>query len=231
MLVALTMRVSMGLMICLSGALTVSWLQAQESRTQGIAPEQGTSGISAKLLDSLALESVRLEIARASNRVERSSFWHRLLPRITASAGISLGGEMLVMANGTEPAPPIARSSFRLAVSIPISELFASQEHSDAEIALRKLRLAEEEIIVRMKAAVENARRKRGAAAAERQLLAGQLKMLEHIHSFRQMQFDSGARDFESLVRSEMDLLAMKIRLANLDAELNDLSAEPEQSR
>jgi hypothetical protein len=170
-----------------------------------------------KLLDSLALEKLDLEIAHARDRVRMTDFWHRLLPRVSLSAGFAGGGDLLILNPEDRTSPQILRSSFRISFSLPLSDVISDAEHQGAILDLKKLCLAWAELQIRHAEAHRLARVQLAALTEQRTILSEQLMLLDHVARFKQMQFDRGKLEFDALMRARMDLLSMRLRISALD--------------
>ena len=71
--------------------------------------------------------------------------------------------------------------------------------------------------------------RKRRGLIQEQAFLREQLALVQQVLDFKQMQFDRGKLDFDALVRAQMDLIGMRMRIARLDAEITGLAGEEGQ--
>jgi hypothetical protein len=179
-----------------------------------------------RILDSLGLERIELDIGQAKERVLETDFWHRLLPRVTLSAGFAGGGDLLILNPEDRASPQILRSSYRVSFSLPLSDVFSDNEHQAALLDLKKLCLAWVELQIRQEEAHRIAREQLSALTEQRIILGEQLTLLDHIARFKQMQFDRGKLDYDALIRARMDLLSMQLRISALDHQ----SLEPNKS-
>ena len=180
------------------------------------------------ILDSLALKRIELDIAQARERVRKTDLWHRLLPRVTLSAGFAGGGDLLILNPDDRTSPQILRSSFRVSFSLPLSDAISDAEHQGALVDLNKLCLAWVELQIRHEEVLRVARAQRSALVEERTILNEQLTLLEHIARFKQMQFDRGKLEFDALVRARMDLLSMRLRISALDHQFLERNELPQ---
>jgi hypothetical protein len=172
---------------------------------------------SSKLLDSLAQARIELDIAHARDRVRMTGFWHRLLPKVSLSAGFAGGGDLLMLKSEDRTSPEIIRSTFRITFSLPLSDAISDAEHQGAILDLKKLSLAWAELQIRHAEAHRIARVQLAALTEERTILGEQLILLDHVARFKQMQFDRGQLDYDALVRARMDILSMRLRLSALN--------------
>lgn len=168
-------------------------------------------------LDSCALARIELDIVRARERARRTDFWHRLLPRVNLSAGFAGGGDLLFLNPEERDSPQILRNSFRISFSLSLSDVLSDAEQQGALLDLKKLCLARAELQIRREEADRIASAQRFALTEQRAILSEQLMLLDHIARFRQMQFDRGKLEFDTLIRARMDLLSMRLRISALD--------------
>jgi len=209
------------LMMALHLAPLLSRAQIVEVQTNAFASSSG-------ILDSLALARIELDIAQARERVRNTDFWHRLLPRVTLSAGFAGGGDMLILNPEDRASPQILRSSFRVSFSLPLSDAISDAEHQGALLDLKKLCLAWVELQIRHEEADRITSAQHSALTEQQAILSEQLTLLEHIARFRQMQFDRGKLEFDALIRARMDLLSMRLRISALDHQFLERNELPQ---
>ena len=184
--------------------------------------------LSPKMLDSLALDKLELDIARARDRVRITDFWHRLLPKVSLSAGFAGGGDLLILDPEDRTSPQIVRGTFRITFSLPLSDAISDAEHQGALLDLKKLCLVWVELQIRHEEADRITSAQRSALTDQQAILSEQLTLLEHIARFRQMQFDRGKLEFDALIRARMDLLSMRLRISALDHQFLERNALPQ---
>jgi hypothetical protein len=181
-----------------------------------------------RILDSLALERIEIDIAQTKERVRKTDFWHRLLPRVILSAGFAGGGDLLVLNPEERASPDILRSSFRVSITLALSDLFSDAEHQGALLDLNKLRLTSAELQIRREEFCRVGRAQRSALTEQRTILGEQLTLLDHIARFKQMQFEGGKVEYDALIRARMDLLSMRLRISTLDHQFLERNESPQ---
>ena len=184
--------------------------------------------LSPKMPDSLALDKLELDIARARDRVRITDFWHRLLPKVSLSAGFAGGGDLLILDPEDRTSPQIVRGTFRITFSLPLSDAISDAEHQGALLDLKKLSLAWAELQIRHAEAHRLARVQLAALTEQRAILSEQLMLLDHVARFRQMQFDRGKLEYDALVRARMDLLSLRLRISALDHQFLERIGPPQ---
>ena len=166
-------------------------------------------------LDSLEIEMLRIEISKAEETVNATSFWQRILPQIHLSA--SFGMHDLMFIDPTSYTPYILpRDAYRLTMSLPLNEVLTSSRHTQAILDLQKLRA---EYSLRMIQRI-NSRK-----ALEEQLLAiqdqsasleNESRLIRELLRFNEMRFQQGKIEFDALMRTRLELSAAMRSLLQL---------------
>jgi outer membrane protein TolC len=172
-------------------------------------------------IDSLHLEILSLEIQKAQLQVEETNFWHRLLPQIQFSAGFST--KDIVFLDPTNATYLLPKDSYRLSVSLSISDIFDGSKHENAKLNLTKLQLEYEQTKQRQAALRQHHQNELSTANDVQKNLEESLKLKEDILRFNELLFKQGKIEFDVLIKSKLDLLTTQNSIIQLKQQKHDL--------
>lgn len=158
--------------------------------------------------DSLRREILLLAVRDAEIEADRTDLWHRLMPRVELSAGLSAGALLVAGPDATTYVLP--RDAYRLSVSLGVSALFDDAPHEKALVLLRRRHV---ELLL------AGAKERAGKRSEElllarrdslRAILAEELALRTQDVQFHALLFEQGKGGFDDLLRSRLALLAAR---------------------
>jgi hypothetical protein len=176
-------------------------------------------------LDSLELRMLSLQVAAAAERVVATDLFHRLLPRLTLS--VSFGTRNMVFTDPDVEVPGfIPADTWRMTITVPLSELFNAGPHEEATIE-RARRIAD----------LEAGRARRGREArlrdGRRSALRQELQLLGEVHDvltrivrYQRILYEEGKAGFDALARTELQTLEAKMKIVRAESQLRELAGE-----
>ena len=171
--------------------------------------------------DSLKLKLLDIEIAKAELDVSLTDIWHRLIPEIRISA--NLGVQQLIFIDPITFTPyTLPKDSYRLTVSLSLTEIFSSTQHEQALLTLDRLHTE--------RAAMEHSQRKdnerrigeHNALLQELQFQREEMSLLKQHLGYVELLFEQGKTDFAALIRAKLQLLDAEKSIAKLRLHLTD---------
>jgi len=158
------------------------------------------------LLDSLELRLLDIEIQKAEARVSETSFWKRIIPQVHISG--SFGVHDVVFIDPTTFTPYILpRDAYRLTISLSLNEAFNFSKHSLAEFELARLSTERAHRLQRQ-AQLRNSFEQQLIALQEQLgILQEEMSIVQDLLRFNQMRFEQGEIEFDSLMRTKLELL------------------------
>lgn len=171
-------------------------------------------------LDSLYRFLANLEIAKADQALAASSFWHRLTPNVSVNGGIGVRDIAFNDGTGSLVFP---KDSYRLTVSLSLSDLFdgsagARAEIQRAEAETRLLILSRKQSLARLAL-----RRKKEDLAANLAALREELAVRTSLASYQELLFIQGRIDYRALSEARIDLIRLKHSVAGLSSRLGEI--------
>jgi len=161
------------------------------------------------LPDTLELHLLQIQIKLLEVRVEETSFWTRLIPRIHLSA--SFGMHDLVFIDPASFTPYILpRDSYRLTISLSLNDVLVSSSHTQAILELEKLR---EMMSIRQ---IQHTRERKllnhqlHALQDQLESLEKELAIVQELLRFNQLRFEQGKIEFDALARTKLELLGIQ---------------------
>jgi outer membrane protein TolC len=179
-------------------------------------PVPGQSQQVVSRLDSLELRILETRVQKARLRVSEASFFRRLIPRIQATASFGLKDVIFVDPLTADPYL-LGHDSFRLTISLPVTDVFDFTRHETARLELAQLEMEYQ------KACIVQVRRRDAlmgtVARLERhlELLREELPLKARLLTYREILFQQGKSDYDTLVRARLQILSL--RRSILDAE------------
>jgi outer membrane protein TolC len=160
-------------------------------------------------LDTLAVQLLELEIRAQEAKVEETSFWTRLIPRIHLSASFGMHDLMFIDPASFTPYI-LPRDSYRLTISLSLNDVLVSSSHTQAILELEKLR--EMLSIRRIQYARECKLLNQQLAALHDQLesFEKELAIVQELLRFNQLRFEQGKIEFDALARTKLELLGLQ---------------------
>jgi hypothetical protein len=185
--------------------------------TCGIAVAQKSS------VDSLEIERLQTEIQRATLEVRRTDFLHRLTPRVTFTAAIG-AQEMIFIDPSNGQTSLLPRDTYRLMVSLSLSDLFDTGSHESALLE-RNLKMLDLEFEKARQAQRrdEQLRRAEGLRI-ELAALMDQSDLYRRIERYYSILFEEGKVQFDALANARLRTLELSLRIARIRAELQTIS-------
>jgi outer membrane protein TolC len=166
--------------------------------------------------DSSHVKSLEHDIALAELRVQATSFWSRIRPSIHFSASFGMKDAIVY-----DPANTLLpRDSYRLTMSVPLHEIFRTEQHDEAAIRLRGLR--EDLVKARKEYALklEQKQRRAEAMAGELQILKAELHLLREIVRYDELLYQDGSLTFDALARARLQVLQAERQILQIDSEI-----------
>ena len=173
--------------------------------------------------DSLTLALLETDVRKAELEVQQTGLAHRLIPQVRLSA--SYGVRDVVFFDPSTDSPfLIPRDSYRLTLSLSVTDLFDGSKH---DLALCQLERARTEYL-RGREKLRDGRtvreKKLGLLREERRLMEEEAAMLDKIAEYDQMLFERGKLAFAELSRSRLQVIAAKERAERLLLEISELT-------
>ncbi|MCX6132609.1 MAG: TolC family protein [Ignavibacteriales bacterium] len=173
-------------------------------------------------MDSLELCILRLDIKKAEEKVNETSFWRRLIPQVHLSA--SLGMHDLMFIDPTSFTPYILpRDAYRLTLSISLNEVFLSPTHVQAIIDLERLKAA---LSLRT---IQNIHVRRlleqqlAALQEQSESLEKELSIVEELLQFNELRFQQGRIEYDALARTKLELLSLQRSIQRIHQQHSEL--------
>jgi Outer membrane efflux protein len=170
--------------------------------------------------DSIEREILQLDIARAELEVSSSDVWHRLVPRVSISA--SLGVRDLLFLDPSGPSPyVIPKDSYRLNVSLSISDVLDFPKHARAQVELDMAKARFRKFNADRAAALEAERRRHESARGELALFHEELALIQRLVRYNELLFENGKIEFDVLARSRLQLIGVRKNMLRLQATMS----------
>ena len=166
-------------------------------------------------IDSLKLHLLNIDIARAELRLSETNVWHRLIPEVRISANV--GVQQLVFIDPTTFTPYILpKDSYRLTLSLSLSNIFTMTEHDNAILSLESLKA--QYLLLQTQQRLDRQLRdiKLASLATEQHLVEEELRLTNEILRYTQLLFDQGKTDFDNLTKAKLQVLNVKKALNSI---------------
>jgi outer membrane protein TolC len=151
--------------------------------------------------DSLAVALADVELRKALVEVARTSFLNRAIPKI--SIGATLGTRDLIFSE--TGAFVLPTDSYRLTVSMSISDLLDNSAHERALLGAEEARLKEQDALERMRVNGEERSRKREDLESTLRLQLLEERRLLRIVQYHELLYSQGKTDMLPLERSRIE--------------------------
>ena len=166
-------------------------------------------------LDSLEIEMLRIEIAKAEETVNATSFWRRILPQIHLSASFGMHDLMFI-----DPASYttyiLPRDAYRMTISLSLNEVLTSTRHKQAVLDLQRLRTELLQRTIQILHARESLEEQLTAIQDQASLLDKEMTFIKELLHFNELRFQQGKIEFDALTRTKLELSAAMRSLLQL---------------
>lgn len=166
-------------------------------------------------LDSLDLRQLEINLEKAESEFTQTNFLHRLIPEVHLSASYGLGNLLFIDPNSTTTYIT-PKESYRLSLSLSLSDLFFSSKHSDA---LHQLQLLQTQYQHRKRTQMITQQTQQ----QELQIINDKISSLETEASmitdllhFNELRFEQGKIEYDVLIRTKIELLTLQININSL---------------
>jgi outer membrane protein TolC len=171
--------------------------------------------------DSVEREILQLEIARADLEVSSSDLWHRLIPHISLSASVGVG-DLIFMDPSAPSSYVIPKDSYRLNLSLSLSDVLDFSKHSRARLELDLAKARLQRLDGEQQAAREMRVEQTESLKSDLALLHEELTHVQRLVRFNELLFEQGKIQFDVLTRSRMQLLSVRKNILQLQRRLHD---------
>jgi outer membrane protein TolC len=171
-------------------------------------PETGTVPIY-RIIDSLQLHQLEIDIQKAEKQVGQTNFFHRLIPQIGISASYGIGN-LLFIDPYTTTTYIMPKDAYRLSVSLSFSELLFSSKHSDAILQLSRLQTEYQHMKYLQEATQIALRLELLDIGDKLQSLEKQLSMIQDLIHFNELRFEQGKIEYDALIRTKIEMLSLQ---------------------
>jgi hypothetical protein len=199
------------------------------SQQQGGAISSDTNYINRSFAiseDSLKLRLIELEIEKAEVEVASTDLLHRLIPHLSLSASYGLRDILFLDPNLGVPYL-FPRDSYRLTISVPLSEIPDSQKHSLAELSRTKLQIEHKLLQAKLELDSANRSLKTRALLSERDYALEEIALLSRLLKYHQLMFEQGKEDFDGQARLRLQLVAARRNLSRLESLIQQALLNP----
>ena len=197
---------------------SLTWIALYGQPVPVFPPEAGTVPIFSqrlmslglnKILDSLELLKLEIDIQKGENQVSQTNFFHRLIPQISISASYGIGN-LLFIDPSSSAAYIIPKDAYRLSLSLSLSELLFSSKHSEALLQLTRL-TTEYQHMKYLQEATQIALRLELLDIGDKlQSLEKQLSMIQDLIHFNELRFEQGKIEYDALIRTKLEMLSLQ---------------------
>ena len=206
-----------GRWVCMVACVIV--LRGQPAAGQPVTKQ--VDFVPASVNDSLALQLLDIAIAKAEVEACAADFWHRLIPSVSVSA--TIGVRQLAFIDPATSTPYIfPKDSYRLTVSLSLTEIISSTQHEQALLTLDRLHT--ERAAMEQNQRKDNERRvgEQNALLQEIQFLREEMSLLKQHLAYVELLFEQGKTDFAALIRAKLQLLGAEKSIAKLQLHLTN---------
>jgi hypothetical protein len=193
---------------------SLTWIALYGQPVPVFPPEAGTVPIY-KILDSLELLKLEIDIQKGEDQVSQTNFFHRLIPQISISASYGIGN-LLFIDPSSSAAYIIPKDAYRLSLSLSLSELLFSSKHSEALLQLTRL-TTEYQHMKYLQEATQIALRLELLDIGDKlQSLEKQLSMIQDLIHFNELRFEQGKIEYDALIRTKLEMLSLQSNINDL---------------
>jgi len=96
--------------------------------------------------DTLRLKLLEIEMEKVRERSRNTGFWHRIIPKLSCSAGFGIS-DLIFVDPAYTTAALFPKDAYRFTLSMSLNEIIDASKHSEAELELEKLRVEYEQTL------------------------------------------------------------------------------------
>jgi outer membrane protein TolC len=187
-----------------------------------LSPQTATAPTGSSPVDSLEMALLDIEIRKAKERVSETSFWKRIIPQIHVSG--SFGVRDVVFIDPTTFTPFILpRDAYRLTVSLSLSEVLNFSKHSLAELELDKLSTERTYQTLRKALLRKSIEQQLTELHEQLEFLREEVGIVQELLRFNQLRFEQGKIEFDTLMRTRLELLSVQKAIHRIEHQKSDL--------
>jgi outer membrane protein TolC len=203
---------------------SLTWIALYGQSVPVFPPEAGTVPIFSqrlmslglnRIIDSLQLHQLEIDIQKAEEQAGQTNFFHRLIPNISISASYGIGNLLFVDPSSTATYI-MPKDAYRLSLNLSFSELFFSSKHSDAILQLSRLQTEYQHMKYLQEATQIALRLELQDIGEKLKSLEKQLSMIEDLIHFNELRFEQGKIEYDALVRTKIELLSLQTNINNI---------------
>jgi outer membrane protein TolC len=191
-------------------------------------PKTGTVPIY-KILDSLELHKLEIDIQKAEDQVSQTNFLHRLIPQIGISASYGIGNLLFIDPSSTTTYI-MPKDAYRLSLNFSLSELFFSSKHSDATLQLSRLQTEYQHMKYLQEATQIALRLELLDIGDKLQSVEKQLSMIQDLIHFNELRFEQGKIEYDALIRTKLEMLSLQSNINTIKHQQAQLLLKINQS-
>jgi len=193
---------------------SLTWIALHGQPVPVFPPEAGTVPIF-KIIDSLQLQQIEIDIQKVEEQVSQTNFFHRLIPNLSISASYGIGNLLFIdpLSTTTYVMP---KDAYRLSLNLSLSELFFSSKHSDALLQLSRLQTEYQHMKYLQEATQIALRLELQDIGEKLKSLEKQLSMIEDLIHFNELRFEQGKIEYDALLRTKIELLSLQTNINNI---------------
>jgi hypothetical protein len=178
------------------------------------APETGTVHVYA-LIDSFALLQKFLEIKKAEATADQLNVLHRLMPSISFSASYGIGN-LVFIDPSTTAVYNIPKDSYRLSLSLSLSDIFKSYQREQALLQIQSLHMEYQHMKYLQQASQLAVHVELMDVEYKLQTLDKQETMMEDLQHFNELRFEQGKIEYDVLLHSKIEVMNIQAAIHNL---------------
>lgn len=161
-----------------------------------------------------------LELRSAEEECAATRFLRRLIPRV--QLGASFGVREIVFPE-IAGAYALPKDSYRLTVSISLSELLDDSQHNHAAIRLEKAKAQYRLICLRQSELQMGKLRRLSELLRERSVLLEQEAIIDSLAQYYELRFQQGKAEFNTLAHARLELLDAKKALQRIEQQIQEI--------
>jgi hypothetical protein len=200
---------------------SVKWINLPHGVVPVCAPETGTALVY-KLLDSLALLQKSLEIKKAEETADQSNVLHRLMPSISISASYGIGN-LVFIDPSTTAVYNIPKDSYRLSLSLSLSDIFKSYQHEQALLQVQVLQTEYQHMKYLQQGSQLAVHLELMDVEYKLHTLQKQETMMEDLQHFNELRFEQGKIEYDVLLHSKIEMMNIQSAIHNLKIHQTEL--------
>jgi hypothetical protein len=170
----------------------------------------------------LQLKLLGLGIEEAQVEETQTDFWHRLVPQVHFSA--SLGGKDILF-----PDPPsglaytLPRDAWRIFLTLSVSDLFDASRHRAAALKVERAKTEYDRAVCLGAETRKTVRGRFDELNHDFSLHMDELVAAEDLIRFNELRFQQGKIGYDVLLRSKLEILALRQAILGLTRQIRDL--------